>query len=351
MSARPTVLVLGAGSNVTQGIQKALALGPTPWRVVAACVSPLSAGLHLAERAYVSPLAADPGFLDWVIETARAEEAVAVLSGVEPVIDALSAGAERVRAESGAVAVAAGDEQLAVGRDKLVTARWLEANGLPAPLTAPASDAVAVGALVAACGLPVIAKPRGGRGGAGVLLVEDERMLQLVLGRDDLVVQQHLGDEESEYTVGCLCDRDGRLHASVAFQRRLAAGTTVVARAGRFPAVQAAAEEIVCALRPAGPCNVQMRVHEGRPVAFELNVRFSGTTPMRARLGFPEVDATVRHLAFGEPLPPFPDALEGTVLRYHTEVYVHDERALEALAAGRAIDGPSGAAEAWGVTG
>ena len=76
-----------------------------------------------------------------------------------------------------------------------------------------------------------------------------------------------------------------------------------------------------------GPCNVQLRLVEGRPVPFELNVRFSGTTPARARLGFNEVEAAIRHFVLGEPAQDLPQVESGTVLRYWNEMYVDAEAA------------------------
>jgi carbamoyl-phosphate synthase large subunit len=106
----------------------------------------------------------------------------------------------------------------------------------------------------------------------------------------------------------------------MAMRRVLEAGTTVRAEAGDFPELRAYAESIARALRPVGPLNVQLREVDGRPVAFELNVRFSGTTPVRARLGFNEVEATLRHLLRGEPLS-LPLVAEGTMVRYWNEIY------------------------------
>jgi carbamoyl-phosphate synthase large subunit len=105
---------------------------------------------------------------------------------------------------------------------------------------------------------------------------------------------------------------------------------------------------VVEALRPVGPCNVQLREHEGAIVPFELNVRFSGTTPARTRFGFPEVEATLRHLALGEPLPELPRVTEGVMVRYWNEVYP-DAQAVAALEAGGSLDDPAGTLfEDWG---
>ena len=54
MASDLTVLVLGVGGNVSQGILKALAISNLKCRVVGACISPLAAGLYTVDRAYVS---------------------------------------------------------------------------------------------------------------------------------------------------------------------------------------------------------------------------------------------------------------------------------------------------------
>jgi carbamoyl-phosphate synthase large subunit len=339
-SDRLAVLVLGVGGNVSQGILKALSLSQLDLRVIAACVGPLSSGLYLgAETALISPLAADDRFVPWLLETCREHGVGAVLSGVEPVLEALAAHRGEIEA-AGAVPVVAPADALAIGADKLRTAEWLSEQGLNAPSSASAADAGALAALVERAGLPLIAKPRLGKGSQGVIAVADERDLEWVRGREEYVVQELLGDAGSEYTVGCFCDREGELRGTVAFHRTLAGGTTVSARAGSFPEVTAAAARIAAALAAPGPLNVQLRVHEGRPTCFELNVRFSGTTPIRARLGFNEVDAALRHLVLGKPVAELPRVQSGTALRYWNEVYVADDAVGELGRSGR-LDQPA----------
>jgi carbamoyl-phosphate synthase large subunit len=333
----PTVLVLGAGGNVSQGVLKALALARLQCRVVAGCVSPLSAGLHLAERALVGPYADDPAFPGWVAQACADEGVDVVLSGVEPVLEALAA--------TSLPAIVSEPGTLALGADKLATAHWLAEQGFAAPRSADAADADAVAGLVRDCGLPLVAKPRVGKGSEGVVAVEDEHSLERVAGAEGVVLQEHLDGEE--FTVGCVCDRDGELRGSLAMRRELQAGTTYRAEAGDFPVVREEAERIARRLRPRGPLNVQLRLRDGRPVAFELNVRFSGTTPMRARLGFNEVEACIRHFVLGEPLE-LPMGAEGTVLRYWNEVYVRDE-AVERLREQGSADAPGGSVEDWGM--
>jgi carbamoyl-phosphate synthase large subunit len=344
-----TVVLLGAGGSVSQGIHKALRLSRPPVRVVAASMDALGAGLYAGDRAVLAPALDDPGLIDWLVSLCEREGAAAVLSGVEPLLERLAAGAEEVRERCGAVCVVSPPDVLAVGEDKLATCRWLRDRSLPHPRFAAADDARALEDLVAACGLPLVAKPRRGHAAQGIFTVAS---LDAVAGRDDLVVQERLDGEE--YTAGCLCDAGGELQATIVLRRELREGTTVRAWAGEFPEVRAVAESVVRELRPVGPCNVQLRAGPDRggagAVPFELNVRFSGTTPARTRFGFPEVEATLRHLVLGEPFPALPLVTEGVMVRYWNEAYP-EPGALAALRDGSGLDEGSGAAvfEDWGL--
>jgi carbamoyl-phosphate synthase large subunit len=124
-----------------------------------------------------------------------------------------------------------------------------------------------------------------------------------------------------EYTAGCFSSSAGEVQGSIVMRRSLAAGTTVEAELGDFPEPRAEAVRIAEQLRPLGPCNVQLREHQGRPVCFEINVRFSGTTPIRAHYGFNEVEAALRQFVLGETAA-LPAITSGRAVRYWNEVYI-----------------------------
>ena len=342
-----TVLVLGVGGQVSQGIVRALRHGSRPVRIVGACVSPLSTGLYVCDTALVSPNADEPGFVEWVADTCAREGVRAVLSGVEPVLDALAPHARELAQRTGAVLVASPPDVLAVGRDKLETARWLESRGLPFAPSADAADGPGLDALVERAGFPLIAKPRRGRASRGVVMVEDEGALERIRGQAGHVVQQLLGDPTGEFTAGCFVDREGAVRGTIVMRRTLATGTTASARIGAHPQVSEVAERVCAELRPVGPCNVQMRVHDGVPTPFELNVRFSGTTPIRTHFGFAEVDAALSHLVLGRPAADLPPVTSGVALRYWNELYP-DEGTLAALERDGAADAGRGRGSVMG---
>ena len=277
--------MLGVGGNVSQGILKALAVSSLPLRVIGACVDPLSAGLFTTDKAYISPLAADPGFLDWLIGVCNTDKVQVILSGVEPVLHALAEHRDEIFSRSGAVCIVSKPAQLEISDDKLKTCEWLKQNGLNYPDFAPAEDEVQVKQLVERCGFPLIAKPRQGKGSHGIMMLRNEADLAKVMDQTDYVVQEYVGTDEDEYTAGCFCDAAGENRGTIIMRRELLQGTTYKAVVGDYPEIREECAKIINALKPMGPCNLQMRLANGRAVCFEINLRFSGTTPMRARFG------------------------------------------------------------------
>jgi carbamoyl-phosphate synthase large subunit len=316
------VLVLGVGGNVSQGILKALATSKIPCRVIGACISSLSFGLYTVDKSYVSPVAGDPTFLDWLIDVCRIEQIHVILSGVEPVLAVLAREAERIRAETGAICIVSSPECLAIGDDKLLTCQWLRESGFAVPLYAAAEDSDSVESLVNRCGFPLIAKPRSGKSARGIVEIQNVEELKSVTTRKNYVVQEYIGDPQHEYTVGCFSDSEAKVRGAIVLRRDLIEGTTYRAEAGLFPSVRAEAIRIAEALRPMGPCNIQMRMHRDVAVCFEINVRFSGTTPVRARLGFNDVKAALEHYVLGHPAADLPLITSGIALRYWNEAYV-----------------------------
>ncbi len=69
------------------------------------------------------------------------------------------------------------------------------------------------------------------------------------------------------------------------------------------------------------PINIQCRVVGDKVVPFEINPRFSGTTSLRAMVGYNEPDTLIRREIFKEDIP-LVKGCEGMVLRKLEEVRV-----------------------------
>src|SRR3546814_995014 len=74
-------------------------------------------------------------------------------------------------------------------------------------------------------------------------------------------------------------------------RRDLRDGNTYRAYVADYPELNDQVRMLGRALQPHGPANFQFRTDaDGTPCVFEINARFSGTTPLRAMAGFNEVE-------------------------------------------------------------
>lgn len=310
---------------MSQGILKALDFSSLKCRVLAACINSKALGLYTSDLAFISPVAESPDFIPWLVALCKKERVDAILSGTEPVLDVLTLNNEKIFSYTSATCIVSTLESSAIGGDKLTTCKWLRAQGLPYPDFADAENALDVSNLIQRKNFPLIAKPRKGKGAAGIFILRKTSDLEKLDYLSNYVVQELLGDENNEYTVACFTDKDEKLRGAIVFHRFLQNGTTISATAGAFPDVRKHAIKIVERLRPRGPCNVQMRLRDGVPVCFEINVRFSGTTPVRARLGFNDVEAAIKHYVLRKPAENLPIITKGQALRYWNEAYINPE--------------------------
>ena len=84
---------------------------------------------------------------------------------------------------------------------------------------------------------------------------------------------------------------------------------------GRFPEVTNQCKEIAQAVGARGAINIQCRLVDGLVKVFEINPRFSGTTSLRAMVGYNEPDVLIRkHICGGVFEKDFPYE-EATILR------------------------------------
>jgi carbamoyl-phosphate synthase large subunit len=320
------ILVTGAGAVLGQGIIKSLRQSPLECSVIAADPNPLSSGLYWADAAYRLPFADDPAFGDRIHQLLDRERPDMVLVGTDVELSWFAAERHRLEAMFGTHVLVSDPRVVAIADDKLETARFFESVGLPHPASAAGEDEAAVEALIETVGFPLVVKPRIGARSVGVSLVHDRAGLASALeGRSGLVVQQCVGDADCEYTASTLVF-DGEVQASIVMRRDLRDGNTYRAYTGDYPDLNEQVRTLGRALQPHGPANFQFRTDaDGIPRVFEINARFSGTTPLRAMAGFNEVEMCVRKLLHGTPLVQ-PPIRSGVILRYLDEMFVPQER-------------------------
>lgn len=318
-----TILVTGAGGGVGEGIIKALrAIHDIDLRIVAADMSHWAAGLYAGDVMRLVPRASDSRYVDAIIDLCRSEGCTYYLPGTDVELAVCAANAPRIAQEAKVHTVVSSPEVVRIADDKRETVRFLESSGLAYPRTFLRSEWVA-GALP----LPLIVKPRSGCRSIGLEVVRTEELLARALARtEEIVLQEHLGDEDSEYTctvVTC----GGEPSSAAVLQRWLRAGDTyrvVPVRNEEIERYVVQAARALAALGAVGSCNFQLRLDRGVPKIFEINARFSGTTPLCAELGMNPVESYLkRHLGLAYDGAVRTDVV---ILRHWAELVVPRER-------------------------
>lgn len=313
------VLVTGAGALLGQGILRALRHSPLkPW-LLAVDPSPLSAGLYWADASALVPMAKDPTYMARIEALLAEHRPDAVLVGTDVELELFAEHRARLESTYGTHIVVASPEVVRIADDKLLTARFMAQHGFPHPASGDRSEAQDV---VDRVGYPLIVKPRIGARSIGVHKVHDAKELAAALADvAEPVVQECVGEADAEYTAGAITF-DGVCHATIVMRRDLRDGNTYRAFPDHYPALNAQVKAWAEALNAHGPVNFQFRVGaDGLPKVFEINGRFSGTTPLRHLAGFPEVDMVLRHIVLGEPVVQ-PEVKPLTILRHWSETVV-----------------------------
>lgn len=273
---KPTALVTGVGGPA--GRAGAAWLAERGYRVVGTDIREVPSPASLLR---VVPLARDPAFPAALLAVAAEERAAIVIPTVTEELPVVA----RLRPELRARGIACTVSDLPgvdVAGDKLLTAERLRAGGVAVPDTFPGATPRA--ALLAGLGLPLLSKPRFGRGGRGVQLHRREEEVARA-DADEVVWQRFLPGEE--YDVNLFLERDGSAPAAVVLRKTglkegLVGNATGVERVDR-PEVAALGVAAGRALGLSGPLDVDIRMGtDGVPAVLEVNARL-GANVLSAR--------------------------------------------------------------------
>jgi carbamoyl-phosphate synthase large subunit len=315
------ILVTGAGALLGQGIIKSLRITKRNYHIVAVDPDPRAVGLYWADKAYLVPFATEPDYLDRVCQVINKERPDAVLIGTDVELMAFSVNKIEIESNYNTHVIVSPTEVIKIADDKWQTYQFLLANGFPYPRSALPDD---LSDLLRECDFPLIVKPRSGARSIGVHEVRNKAELSLALTKIyDPIIQESVSSFEQEYTSGIVIVH-GAVQAITTMRRDLKDGNTFRAYVEPDSSFDDLLSNIAEKLGGLGPVNFQFRSCDGVPKIFEINARFSGTTPIRAYAGFNEVDCIVRYVVLGEDIPK-PRLQPLVVLRYWNEVLIDGE--------------------------
>jgi carbamoyl-phosphate synthase large subunit len=286
-----TVLVTGAGGGVGQGIIKSLKLiNDLEIKIIAADMSNLAAGIYAGDVSRIVPSAAADGYLESICKIFIEESVDYYFAGTDVELLFCARNKNFIEHEYGVKVVVSPLTAIEISDDKLKTAKFLKQNNFYYPKTWLPQEID-----LSTIDFPVIVKPAVGCRSIGVgISYNKKELMQRITNEDGLVIQELIGSDRDEYTCTIVVI-NGVASEVVILNRDLRAGDTFRAEPIENSVISDYVTKVALAMEIHGSCNFQLRIDkEGIPKIFEVNCRFSGTTPFCAQLGFNPVEFYIK---------------------------------------------------------
>lgn len=305
MKDKPTVLVTGIGGNVGQGILRILRQNFPTFHLIGTDIASLTAGHHFCDAFYRVPYSYNPSYAEIMQQICHRERVDLVIPSTDFEVFYLGQMAGELPQ-----LIASSPETARIFIDKLETFHAFQRAGLPFARSWFPRE------YQGEC-QQIIVKPREGRGSRGLHFNPPEP----TAFDETFMVQELLTG--SEITTAFYVKAGKRLHGTMTFDRSLASGMTERCQIthAHDEALTPLIAGMVSHFDLHGPCNVQSIVTaNGEIVPFEVNCRYSGTSSIRAQLGFPDVVFGVQeYLLRQEPSPPTVAAV-GSAIRIYMDI-------------------------------
>jgi carbamoyl-phosphate synthase large subunit len=344
-----SVLVTGiGGGGVGEQILKAILMSEKKFRLIGTDSSKFSANYNLVDKFYQVPRAEDPQYLYKILDICEKENIKTFFYGNEPELKILST--NRGLFEQLNIYLPLNPKnviEMCMNKNEL--GKWLHENKFPF-INSVKVDKISDIELINF--FPCVVKPAIDSGGSTHVYIcqstsELNNIVTMLLKLGlKLIVQRYVGNLESEYTVGVLHDESGQFINSIAVRRFVSSSLGARFRVknldldnghgeflgvssgisqgeiGKFSNVTEVCEKIALKLGCTASINFQCRVDNDQVYIFEINPRFSGTTSLRALVGFnePRILMGIKH--FSEQYKANFSFKEGIILRSLSETFI-----------------------------
>jgi carbamoyl-phosphate synthase large subunit len=317
------ILVTGVGSLLGQGILKSIQNSTLNCNVTGTDYFSSAVGLYWVDKGYILPDILKPEisesqWIDALVNVIDQEEIDLVLPGLDFEIPILTKNKSNIEKQTKTIVLVSSEEVVKIGDDKWETVNYLKNNGFSYPNSSLPDT---VENFIQSNSFPLIVKPRFGHTSENVFLVNNSKELNAAIKTcDKPIIQEYLGDPEQEYTCSATFI-DNEILTLISLRRTLKNGNTQQAFCERTDEIDKYIKKLTLSIKPYGPINFQLRLTKRGPVVFEINPRFSGTTPIRDLFNVNEVDAVIRKLT-GSKLDSTYKEKEGVVIRYFENQYI-----------------------------
>lgn len=261
-------------------------------------------------------------WLKKLIEIIKTEDIKIIFPGVDFELPLFAKNKKMIEDETGVKIMVSDCKVIDIADDKYKTFLFLKENDFSYPETWLPNE-LGNGSVK----FPCFIKPKIGARSRDAFVVKDnDDLLNKIKAIKDPIVQELVGNPDSEYTCGAIVI-GGEVKGSIVLKRKLKEGNTETAcyKKDTPEIIYDYVNKIALKLNPYGACNFQLRLTENNiPKLFEINARHSGTTYMRALFGFNEVEYIISHVLRLGVIKEF-SPKEGTAKRFYEEKIVSEK--------------------------
>ncbi len=287
------ILVTGAGGGVGQGIIKSLKMiNDLDINIIAADMSALATGLYASNKSYLVPACKSDDYLKRLEEIFKLENIHYYFPGTDVELEFCAINKKSIKDTFNVQVVISNLKAIKISDDKYKTYKFLKDNNFSYPETFLQND-VDKNIIT----YPIIMKPAIGCRSIGVGIVYNEEELKnRLVNEQGLVIQELIGNDDTEYTCTIVIVNK-KVSDVMILKRVLRSGDTFRAQPIKSDTIAKYVTDVAIALNIDGSCNFQLRTDKsGIPKIFEINCRFSGTTPFCSQLGFNPVEFYLKNI-------------------------------------------------------
>ena len=326
MKKRLNILVSGAGNGVGQSIIKALKISKYKPKIIAADINVFSSGLFRSNESILIPKVEATGSLNKIIKILNYKKIDILFVGSEFEIDFFSKNKKIIERNTNTIICISDNKIIKIGNDKFETVKFLKKNNIIFPKTfiPNKKNLLKITRIIK---FPLILKDRFGTSSKNVFLIKDITELKKKLFfLKKPIIQEFLGKKNSlifdeEYTCSFFSTIEKKIHGPFLSQRSVKYGTSWILRTIIDKKLSNLMIDISKKINFIGSINIQLKKHKNQFIPFEINPRFSGTTSIRAALGFNEPEMFIESFYYKKPIKKAKIKKE-FVMRYFEEVFI-----------------------------
>ena len=319
------ILVTGVGSTLGYGILETIRKAKLDCQISGTDYFKTAVGLYKVDFPFILPdiLSNDVQEEVWLSSLTQIidrQNIDYVLVGLDFEVPLFAKFKNRIEDSTDCQVVVSSSEVVRICNDKWFTYCFLKDNDFMAPKSCLPDGLELFRSQVP---FPWIVKPRQGSTSKGLVRVNNSTDLMHALSNcDNPIIQEEVGNSDVEYTCGVLV-ADGKVLSSIALRRTLKNGNTAVAYYNEAPEIDIYIRSVAEKLGAFGAINIQLRLTDIGPKIFEINPRFSGTTPVRACFGLNEIAVLFNYFSSRNLVNNIP-LKEGMVIRHTVDHFVSD---------------------------